>query len=377
MATAPDISRNNNNTQYQHQYHQQYQYCLDPYQSRSQQYYSGPSSPRSPPPPLPPRNAVTVFAHRPHKSSGSGRDNPLQSLPTSPDHPHHHRSRAQPSTAYGLPPQTPLTPSSESSIGSRTAGSPVSSPKSSSTTTSSSAAASHGNTPASPLSKARFKMPFRDRVARRFGETVSAPHSTSQLDHDYRMTPALPYVQDPLPTPPSTPHNHYSDSTDGYDFYLHEYDCLVPTYHNQDPTVADPRAGLGRGRRAGHGRRKNTRVVGRKGRDPSSSEETGTLVREALGPRLRRSERISKAKNGKSGSTTRPKGPGSRQVAASTGSASRSTRSSSSRSTASFKNLLDTSDGRQWGDRVTRSRSKMTDDGGKQLSPTSPFLSCK
>lgn len=221
-------------------------------------------------------------------------------------------------------------------------------------------------------------MPFRERVARRFGETVSASHSTSQPDHDYydpHMTPALPFVQDSLPTPPCTPHHHYSDPADGCDTSPDEHDCVI--------SVADPRAGLALGRPAGHGRPKKNTHVGGKGREPSSGQETEALVREALRPQPRRSERIAKvkhaqAKNAKaksaknSGSTERPKEPGSRQVAASTGSASRSTRSATS-----FQNFLDTSDAGQWGGRVTRSCSKMTDGAGKQLSPTSPYLSCK
>lgn len=211
-------------------------------------------------------------------------------------------------------------------------------------------------------------MPFRDRVARRFGETVSAPHSTlPPPDHGYYMTPALPYAHDLLPTPPSTP-QHCSDPADGHDFYLDEYDCTQSDY-NPPSTVADPRAGLERGRRAGHGRGKNTRVVELKSQDTTRQD---ALVCGTLGPQTRRSERISKSKNSKS-SSARPKGPGSRQVAATTGS-SRSTRSSC---TPTYQDLLNTSDGCQWGGRATRSRSKMTDDGGKQLSPTSPFLSCK
>lgn len=363
MAVPPDSSRNTNN-QYR------YEYRLAPLQStpQSQQYYSGPSTHR--PPPLPPRDVVTVFTHRPRKSSGESRDSHLLS-PTSPEYPHHRFRAPAPIESYPL---TPLSPS-ESSTASRSAGSPVSSPKSStssSTTTSSFSTVSQQNPSTSSLSKARFKMPFRDRVARRFGETVSAPHSTSSpSEHGYYMTPALPFAHDHLPTPPSTPH-HFSDPADGYDFYLDEYDCNQSQHYNSLSTAADPRVGLRRGRRAGHGRRKNTRLVELKNRDTTSQD---ALAREALGPHTRRSGRIVKSKNSKLGST-RPKGPGSRQVAATTGS-SRSTCSTRSSFTPTYQNLLNTSDGRQWGTRVTRSRSKMTDDDGKQLSPTSPFLSCK
>lgn len=165
-------------------------------------------------------------------------------------------------------------------------------------------------------------MPFRDRVARRFGETVSFPASLS-------------------PSHPVSP-NH----------------------------SADPRVGTGSGLGLGCNRNRATVRHDRRDdtRNSSRSNEGEKVVRKVLGVKhLHYYNKIVK--------TSKPWARrAGRRISATTG---RSCSSVSRRS--AFRSPLSSNplSARNLYGRATRASSRLTDENGKQLSPTAPYLSCK
>ncbi|KUI60958.1 NEDD8-specific protease 2 [Cytospora mali] len=175
-------------------------------------------------------------------------------------------------------------------------------------------------------------MPFRDRVARRFGETVSYPAS---------LSPFHP----------------------------------VSISYSPEPRIGTG-SGLGLGcnrdrATARHDRRDDTRSNMRS-KCCCCSSEGEKIARKALGPQHQITKII---KNGKP-QTCR----GRRRPLATTGRSSSpiTQRSSSRRSTSSSSSSSSCSSrftARSFHSRVTRASSRLTDENGKQLSPTAPYLS--
>ncbi|KAK2611624.1 hypothetical protein N8I77_004955 [Diaporthe amygdali] len=179
-------------------------------------------------------------------------------------------------------------------------------------------------------------MPFRDRVARRFGETVSSPASLSP-----HLTLSIP-----------------------------------PT--NFSP---DPRVGTGSGRGLGCIETKATARHDRmdcKGAAGGNGSEIDKIVRKTLGPQHRPADKVVK-------SVGRPVRIASRRNTGNphafsnftSWSSASSARRTSPRPRPPHASLRLTGfDSRgNFHSRVTRANSKMTDANGNQLSPTAPYLS--
>lgn len=229
-------------------------------------------------------------------------------------------------------------------------------------------------------------MPFRDRVARRFGETVSAP-----VSDQISLRCAVPLDQFPCSlSPPPGPDKVYNGN-----------DSLCANLANQNTTISDPRIGTDSGCSKPSDRNKASARHSCKstGAGRGKRGDTEYMVRESLVPRHRGAQRILKHRKEKLGTKRR----GVKTRSNTTGSAvevrhsvRRTTRSACSpvvaQSPKASLTRLDASDasaddelvgllgrGRFTGGRVTRASSRqiMTDRHGKQLSPTSPYLSCE
>lgn len=178
-------------------------------------------------------------------------------------------------------------------------------------------------------------MPFRDRVARRFGETVSSPASLSPFFH-------------PAPLNNSSP---------------------------------DPRISTGSGLGLGCNRNRATARLDR--RDDTSRSDSGSnssrssgegekIARSVLGPQHPPNNKVLK------GGKPRTRWGGRRRAPATTGrSTSPITRRRSRRSSSASSSTSIISSTRSFHSRVTRASSRLTDENGEQLSPTAPYLSCK
>lgn len=335
--------------------------------------------------------------------------------PPSPTSSKHHRSqsdtsrqsyfsipRSRPSVSDTSPSSTesyPLTPLSSTSTSKYSA-----SHRKSSTTTppssvdsalpTASTYTSKSDTPSTPTyttsplakSKPRFKMPFRDRVARKFGETVSSGSFSDSLQiqpHGYTTCGGFPAVRDDL-----TP--FCASSTTLHDD--HQVVNMLPsTIH-----ILDPRLGLTSGRGLSCAR---PRIASCRDRAPAAipyhEHKDEKFLRKALGSRQGRVIKpASKTKTMTTSRRSRPKAKGTTGSSTgvvqgpSTRSSSRTSRPSSSSSTTSTRSSTSSSvynHGRRLGARVTRASARLadangnqlTDKNGKQLSPTSPYLSCK
>lgn len=218
-------------------------------------------------------------------------------------------------------------------------------------------------------------MPFRDRVARRFGETVSAP-----VSDQIPLRCAVSLDQSPCSLPLlSGSDKVYDDGDDDTSLRASLANPTI-TISVQIKTTArhyGKNTGAGRGERG----------------------DAENIVREGLSPRHRGAQRV--IKHSKKDSGTKRRGVKTRTTT--TGS-SVEVRDPARRTTATAcgpvvahapeasSNRLDTGDasadeelveilgnGRSSSGRVTRASSRqiMTDRYGEQLSPTSPYLSCE
>lgn len=180
-------------------------------------------------------------------------------------------------------------------------------------------------------------MPFRDRVARRFGETVSSPAS---------LSPHLSL---------STPSTRFSP---------------------------DPRVVSGSGRGLGCTRIRATARHDRmdcNGTGHGNGTDTERLVRSTLGPQHRPSDKVAKSV-GRTARAARMRSTGnSFAYPSASSSPSSPTRRTSPRSRTPHAKSSCTSfeSRRKYHARVTRANCKMTDAHGNQLSPTAPYLSCE
>lgn len=310
---------------------------------------SPPSSSPSPPSSTS-TNIITIFSEPGRTRVGGSRDNRST------------RSRRLPSTATttstittttnnclpptpstGSPPRpsAPVPPPSQGRLPLRTTPSPSLSPLG----PRGSRASSRGYppTPLAPVSsppaaEARITMPFRDRVARRFGETVSSPAS---------LSPHLPLPNFPAGFSP------------------------------------DPRVGTGSGRGLGCTRTRATARHDRmdcNGAGHGGGADAETLLRSTLGPQHRPGDMVAKS----IGRTARAAGRRTTGNPCAYPSASSLSSSSPARRTSPRPRLPHatsscTSFGprRKYHTRVTRANCKMTDAHGNQLSPTAPYLSCE
>lgn len=182
-------------------------------------------------------------------------------------------------------------------------------------------------------------MPFRDRVARRFGETVSSPAS---------LSPQLPL------SPPPT----------GFG--------------------PDPRVGTGSGRGLGCTRTRATARHDRmdcNGTGQGNGTGTDMLVRSTLGPQHRPGDKVVKsigrtARAVSRRTTGNPCAYPSASSSSSSPARRTSPRSGPPHARYSSCTSFDPSR-RKHHFRVTRANCKMTDAHGNQLSPTAPYLSCE
>lgn len=405
---------------------------------------------RSPPaaPPLPPQNIITVFAHRPRKISTSSDSQHSIGTGTGDSYStgtwnsnrsgsggyttHRHGTRTSTSASAPRQPSAPapdyspsslesypltsLSSSASGGFSSATSGrhrrSPSYAASSSSTSPASPASAPHhhrrhraraaASTSASastsshqqeqqqqPQPKARFKMPFRDRMARRFGETVSAPDSSHPVfSCDPEFNPRRSIIPAVLLDRSLCSHPVSSGASIIYGNDSTNAGC---TNH---PPSRDPRSGTDRRcKQQPKASARHTRKNTDSGRGDSGVE---SVAREGLGPQHRGAERITKISKSQLGTKRR----GAKTPVATTGSTvgvrdpaqpsspARVTRTTRSSSRAARPRADDAGDelddlfgsGRPCGGRITRARSKevkKTDKDGKQLSPTSPYLSCE
>lgn len=338
----------------------------------------------SPSPPAT-RNLITVFTHRSHNNNKSSSAR-THDQPEPDDRRPSLTSTSPPSASDSSPrsadshPLTPLSSTSASHYSTSHRTSSFTTPSSSTDSALPVASVSFSHhrspttcTPPRPTrSKAQFKMPFRDRVARRFGETVSSGSildSVPVQDHESIMSHAF--------------HPEQDESTRL---------CASPTHFLDADHVADhksdPRLGASSGRSLSCARY-STALHHDTAHAGAPREEPKKFLGKALGQRQSRISKPAPKAMGRNGGSRRGTGSSTGVVQGPpTRSSSRRTRSSSSsssNSTRSFTPASVYSNVRRLGARVTRASANLTDENdkpltdlnGKQLSPTSPYLSCE
>lgn len=369
--------------------------------------------------PRPTRNLITVFTHRSPRNANNN-TNTTNKPNTSPTSIHHQQrpgtsSRAGASTTsrpsasdYSPPspidshPLTPLSSTSTSNYSISDRKSSLTTPFSSTDSAPRTAFVSTSHSPSPPISnlspstrsKAKFKMPFRDRVARKFGETVSFGSISDSVQVQHHGFITMPSAFNPGQIKSTS----FCASPTPFRFVDHAADILPSAYHKSDPRLGpvSGRGGLScaRPRIAFRHDPAYARVLYNEAE--AGEGEDGKFLRKALGQRGNRVVKPTvKNKTQTMMSTTRNRRPQGTTGSStgvvqgpSTRSSSRSTRSSSSSSTTSTRSSTLSSvynNGRRLGARVTRASAKMvdtngkslTDHNGKQLSPTSPYLSCE